>query len=123
MDFQLSDEQSLLRDTTRDLLARSYDPDSRNKVLDTDLGWSRDVWSQLADIGNAGEVAGQTRGRIPLERTRRIDLFDLVVVQQVVQRVLLQPLAEQRRQADDRTHRKTVDDPLLHGLPMAAHRR
>jgi alkylation response protein AidB-like acyl-CoA dehydrogenase len=54
MDFQLSDEQSLLRDTTRDLLARSYDPESRNKVLDTDLGWSRDVWSQLADIGILG---------------------------------------------------------------------
>jgi alkylation response protein AidB-like acyl-CoA dehydrogenase len=54
MDFQLSDEQALLRDTTRDLLARSYDPESRNKVIDTDLGWNRDVWSQLADIGILG---------------------------------------------------------------------
>src|SRR5579875_1103757 len=51
MDFQLSDEQVLLRDTTRDLLARSYDPDSRLKVVDTELGWSREVWSQLADTG------------------------------------------------------------------------
>lgn len=54
MDFQLSDEQALLRDTTRDLLSRSYDPESRNKVIDTDLGWSRDVWSRLADIGILG---------------------------------------------------------------------
>ena len=54
MDFQLSDEQSLLRDTTRDLLARSYDPESRIKVIDTELGWSREVWSQLADIGILG---------------------------------------------------------------------
>ena len=51
MDFQLSDEQALLRDTTRDLLSRTYDPESRNKIIDTDLGWSRDVWSQLADTG------------------------------------------------------------------------
>ena len=51
MDFQLSDEQSLLRDTTRDLLARTYDPESRNKVIGSDLGWSREVWSQLADTG------------------------------------------------------------------------
>ncbi|MDT5222617.1 MAG: hypothetical protein QOG19_24 [Mycobacterium sp.] len=51
MDFQLSEEQALLRDTTRELLARSYDAESRNKVIGTDLGWSRDVWSQLADIG------------------------------------------------------------------------
>jgi alkylation response protein AidB-like acyl-CoA dehydrogenase len=54
MDFQLSDEQALLRDTTRDLLARSYDPESRNKVIDTELGWSREVWGQLADIGILG---------------------------------------------------------------------
>jgi alkylation response protein AidB-like acyl-CoA dehydrogenase len=54
MDFQLSDEQALLRDTTRDLLARSYDPESRNKIVDTELGWSRDVWSQLAGTGILG---------------------------------------------------------------------
>jgi alkylation response protein AidB-like acyl-CoA dehydrogenase len=51
VDFQLSDEQALLRDTTRDLLSRTYDPESRNKIIETDLGWSRDVWSQLADTG------------------------------------------------------------------------
>ena len=54
MDFQLSEEQTLLRDTTRDLLSRSYDPESRNKVIDTELGWSREVWSQLADTGILG---------------------------------------------------------------------
>jgi alkylation response protein AidB-like acyl-CoA dehydrogenase len=54
MDFQLSDEQALLRDTTRDLLARTYDPESRNKVIGSDLGWSREVWSQLADTGILG---------------------------------------------------------------------
>jgi alkylation response protein AidB-like acyl-CoA dehydrogenase len=51
MDFKLTDEQVLLRDTTRDLLSRAYDPESRNKVIETDLGWSRDVWSRLADTG------------------------------------------------------------------------
>ncbi|OBG29799.1 acyl-CoA dehydrogenase family protein [Mycobacterium sp. 852002-51057_SCH5723018] len=51
MDFQLSDEQALLRDTTRDLLSRTYDPESRNKIIESDLGWSREVWSQLADTG------------------------------------------------------------------------
>jgi hypothetical protein len=54
MDFQLSDEQALLRDTTRDLLSRSYDPESRDKIVDTDLGWSREVWSQLAGTGILG---------------------------------------------------------------------
>jgi alkylation response protein AidB-like acyl-CoA dehydrogenase len=64
MDFQLSDEQALLRDTTRDLLSRTYDPESRYKIIETDLGWSRDVWSRLADTGILGlgfepEEAGQ----------------------------------------------------------------
>jgi alkylation response protein AidB-like acyl-CoA dehydrogenase len=54
MDFQLSDEQALLRDTTRNLLSRSYDQESRNKVADTELGWSREVWNQLAEIGILG---------------------------------------------------------------------
>lgn len=54
MDFQLSEEQALLRDTTRELLSRSYDAESRNKVIDTDLGWSREVWNQLAEIGILG---------------------------------------------------------------------
>lgn len=54
MDFQLSEEQTLLRDTTRDVLSRTYDTETRLKVVDTDLGWSREVWNQLAEIGILG---------------------------------------------------------------------
>ena len=76
MDFQLSDEQALLRDTTRDLLSRSYDPESRNKIIDTELGWSRDVWSQLADTGILGlgfdpAEAGQTEIMVVLTEVGR----------------------------------------------------
>lgn len=54
MDFQLSDEQTLLADTTRDLLAGSYDTERRNKVIETEPGYSREVWGQLAEIGVLG---------------------------------------------------------------------
>lgn len=54
MDFQFSEEQTLLRDTTREMLTRAYDPESRLKALDTELGWSREVWSQLAEVGVLG---------------------------------------------------------------------
>ncbi|MEV6278277.1 acyl-CoA dehydrogenase family protein [Nocardia sp. NPDC051832] len=54
MDFELTDEQVMLRDTVRDLLARNYDPESRLKVTDTELGWSREVWRQLAELGVLG---------------------------------------------------------------------
>ena len=51
MDFQLSDEQALLRDTVRDLALRSYDTERRNAVVAPELGWSREVWQQLAETG------------------------------------------------------------------------
>lgn len=54
MDFQLSEEQTLLRDTTRDLLSRSYDAESRIKAVESELGWSREVWTQLAETGILG---------------------------------------------------------------------
>jgi hypothetical protein len=54
MDFQLTGEQELLRDTTRSLLSRSYDQESRNKIVDSPLGWSREVWNQLAETGILG---------------------------------------------------------------------
>ncbi|MGF2953597.1 acyl-CoA dehydrogenase family protein, partial [Mycobacterium sp. THU-M116] len=76
MDFQLSEEQALLRDTTRDLLARTYDAESRNKVIGSDLGWSRDVWSQLADTGILGlgfdpDEAGQIEIMVVLNEVGR----------------------------------------------------
>lgn len=76
MDFQLTDEQALLRDTTRDLLARSYDPESRNKVIGSELGWSREVWSQLADTGILGlgfdpDEAGQIEIMVVLAEAGR----------------------------------------------------
>lgn len=76
MDFQLTDEQSLLRDTTRDLLSRAYDPESRNKVIGSDLGWSREVWNQLADTGILGlgfdpDEAGQLEIMVVLTEAGR----------------------------------------------------
>jgi alkylation response protein AidB-like acyl-CoA dehydrogenase len=54
MNFDLTDEQELLRDTAREVFSRAYDTESRNKAVDSELGWSRDVWRQLADIGILG---------------------------------------------------------------------
>jgi alkylation response protein AidB-like acyl-CoA dehydrogenase len=55
VNFDLTEEQQMLADTTRDVLARRYDnTEARNKVVDTDPGWSREVWAQLAEIGILG---------------------------------------------------------------------
>ena len=59
MNFDLTEEQQMLADTTRDVLARAYDNvEARNKVVDATLdagpGFSPEVWKQLAEIGILG---------------------------------------------------------------------
>jgi len=64
MDFEFDEEQQLLRDTTRELLARNYDAEKRNRVIETELGWSRDVWATLAEIGLLGLAFSEEDGGI-----------------------------------------------------------
>jgi pimeloyl-CoA dehydrogenase small subunit len=54
MDFDLSEEQRLLKDSVDGLLAGSYDFDQRKKYAKEKGGWSRDVWSKLAEQGLLG---------------------------------------------------------------------
>ena len=51
MDFDFTEEQQLLADTTRELLSRGYDIEKLNAVLESDLGWKRKIWQQLAELG------------------------------------------------------------------------
>ncbi|MDI9905819.1 MULTISPECIES: acyl-CoA dehydrogenase family protein [Rhodococcus] len=62
MDFELNDEQKLLRDTTKDLLSRSYDAEKRNAIIDSDPGWSPQVWKQLAEVGLLGLTFSEDDG-------------------------------------------------------------
>lgn len=76
MDFDLTDEQGLLRDVTREALTQTYDIETLLKVGDTELGWSREVWAQLADIGILGlgfdpEEAGQLEVMVVLTEIGR----------------------------------------------------
>jgi len=54
MDFDLSEEQRLLKESIDGLLTDSYDFDSRKKYMAEKGGWSRAVWSKLADQGLLG---------------------------------------------------------------------
>ena len=54
MDFDLSEEQRLLKDSVDGLLAGSYDFDQRKKYAKEKGGWSKDVWGKLAEQGLLG---------------------------------------------------------------------
>jgi alkylation response protein AidB-like acyl-CoA dehydrogenase len=84
MNFDLTEEQQLLADTARDVLSRSYDTESRNKIVESELGWSRDVWRQLAEIGILG------LGFEP-EESGQIEI--MVVMTEVGRRLAPEPVA------------------------------
>jgi pimeloyl-CoA dehydrogenase small subunit len=54
MDFDLSEEQRLLKDSVDGLLNDSYDFESRKKYGAEKGGWSRNVWNKLAEQGLLG---------------------------------------------------------------------
>ena len=54
MDFELSNEQQLLKDSADRLIADRYDMRARDRILESDGGWSREIWSTLADLGFLG---------------------------------------------------------------------
>ena len=51
MDFSFNDEQQMLLDTTQRFLASEYSFEQRHKLLESDQGWSREIWKQLAELG------------------------------------------------------------------------
>ncbi|KAA0071594.1 pimeloyl-CoA dehydrogenase small subunit [Tardiphaga sp. P9-11] len=54
MDFDLSEEQRLLKDSVDGLLKASYDFETRKKYRAEKGGWSKDVWGKFAEQGLLG---------------------------------------------------------------------
>src|SRR3979411_20123 len=54
MDFDLSEEQRLLKESVEGLLGNSYDFDSRKKYMAEKGGWSKSLWGKLAEQGLLG---------------------------------------------------------------------
>src|SRR5437763_17090481 len=54
MDFDLTEEQRLLRDSVERLLADHYGFDKRRAYLAEPEGWSRGLWTQYAELGLLG---------------------------------------------------------------------
>jgi alkylation response protein AidB-like acyl-CoA dehydrogenase len=62
VDFDLTDEQRMLRDAVNGLLEKRYDANSRLQLLDSDEHWSRDLWKQYAELGLLGLTFGEQFG-------------------------------------------------------------
>lgn len=51
MDFNFSEDQTLLRESLSRFIAEKYDFDARRAILRSPEGWSRENWAQFAELG------------------------------------------------------------------------
>ncbi|HEX3410421.1 MAG TPA: acyl-CoA dehydrogenase, partial [Stellaceae bacterium] len=62
MDFDLTEEQRLLRESVERLLADHYGFDKRRAYLAESDGWSRTLWAQYAELGLLGLPFAEDHG-------------------------------------------------------------
>jgi len=51
VDFNFTDEQSMIRDQISRLIREQYDFDTRMGVIQSESGWRPEFWAQLAELG------------------------------------------------------------------------
>ncbi len=51
MDFDLTEEQSILKDSVERLFADNYGFEQRRKILASPEGWSAEMWARYAELG------------------------------------------------------------------------
>lgn len=62
MDFNFTEEQQLLADTVKRFVRNDYTFEKRREILRSSPGWSREVWSTLADLGLTALAVPETHG-------------------------------------------------------------
>jgi alkylation response protein AidB-like acyl-CoA dehydrogenase len=63
MDFNFTEEQSMLRDTVASFLQDKYDFETRRKLINSESGWSADYWSAFAnELGILGAPFSEELG-------------------------------------------------------------
>ncbi len=62
MNFELTEERQMLSDTLRRYLSDKYGTAVRNKILESDQGYSDEIWSGLAELGVLGALFSEDDG-------------------------------------------------------------
>ena len=62
MDFEFTEDQTMLRDTVQRFVAREYSFEHRQKILATPFGFSPDIWRQFAEQGVLGTGLPEEHG-------------------------------------------------------------
>src|SRR5258708_28219567 len=62
MDFNLTKEQQMLSDLVQGFVTKEYTFEARRRILKSPDGWSREVWSTLAETGLLSLQAAEEEG-------------------------------------------------------------
>ncbi|GLT12114.1 acyl-CoA dehydrogenase [Sulfitobacter porphyrae] len=62
MNFELTEERQMLQDTLRRYLREKYDTATRNKIIDSEAGYSAAIWAELAELGVIGALFTEEQG-------------------------------------------------------------
>ena len=83
MDFSLTEEQTILRDTTKKFLTQACPPDFVKEMLADEKGYSPTVWHQMAELGWMGLLFEERYGGFGAT------FLDLAIMLEEMGRVLL----------------------------------
>ena len=62
MNFDLTEERQMLSDTLRRFLADRYTTEIRNEILESEAGYSPEIWAKLAELGVIGALFDEDHG-------------------------------------------------------------
>ncbi len=62
MNFELTEERQMLQDSLRRFLADRYTTEVRNGIIDSDQGFSAEIWAQLSELGVVGALFTEDQG-------------------------------------------------------------
>ncbi len=62
MNFELTEERQMLQDTLRRFLREKYDTATRNKIIESEAGYSTAIWAELAELGVIGALFTEEQG-------------------------------------------------------------
>ncbi|MFG6591984.1 acyl-CoA dehydrogenase family protein [Sulfitobacter sp. 1A12157] len=62
MNFDLTEERQMLQDSLRRFLRDKYDTETRNRILESDTGYSSEIWEGLAELGVIGALFTEEQG-------------------------------------------------------------
>jgi pimeloyl-CoA dehydrogenase small subunit len=84
MDFNFTEEQSMLRDTVASFLQDKYDFETRRKIIASESGWRADYWSAFAnELGILGAPFSEELGGLgggPIENMIVMEEFGKALV-------------------------------------------